>query len=66
MSVSDVIMIVKTIKNVLVNIYKHQSVGPLHKNFLAKPMAESQRISQQRQYRGRCPVVTGGGVTGAK
>lgn len=63
---SEAMIIVKTINNVLANIYRHQSLGPLHSNLRAKPMAESQRISQQRQYLGRCPVVTGGGVTGAK
>lgn len=55
-----------TVANMTMHTGQHQSVAVLRIIFLAKPMAESQRISQQRQYRGRWPLVTAGGVPGAK
>lgn len=55
-----------TMANMTMQKAQHQSVVDLRIILLANPMAVSQRISQQRQYLGRCPVVAAGGVMGAK
>lgn len=56
----------RTISHRNVVIYINQLFWLRHNTLRARLTASSQSISQHRQYRGRAPLVVGGGVVGAK